>query len=137
MVQFLVLVVQFVKEDGEGVLQIRVEMVRCRSAFMLQWRFCRFAFLSPHTRGSSQKMAALLQLRWRCELLRAREKTKGITSTGWMCSLLLRGGVRCCCGIRCTAAGEVMKIEDGGCHGEVDGGAAAAAAPLLMVVNEG
>ncbi|QCD96064.1 hypothetical protein DEO72_LG6g766 [Vigna unguiculata] len=47
--------VQFVKEDGEGVLQIRVEMVRCRSAFMLQWRFCRFAFLSPHTRGSSQQ----------------------------------------------------------------------------------
>jgi len=31
----------------------------------------------------------------------------------------------------------VMNIEDGGCHGEVDGGAAAAAAPLLMVVNEG
>ena len=38
-------------------------------------------------------------------------------------SLVEVGCARCCCyGIRCTAASEVMKIEDGGCHGEADGG---------------
>ncbi|QCE10769.1 hypothetical protein DEO72_LG10g2001 [Vigna unguiculata] len=52
-------------------------------------------------RGGALLVRCVNRAGWRCELLRAHEKTEGITVVGWMCSLLLRGGVRCCCRQSC------------------------------------
>jgi len=34
--------------------------------------------------------------------------------------------------VRCGSAGEVMKIEDGGCHGEANGGVAATSGEAVV-----